>query len=42
MVYFLRVRGLTASSYIVNAHTTSEHTKLYSIYVLCIEYASVV
>ena len=39
MVYYLRVRGLTASSYIVYDYTTNGHTKLYSIYVLYTECA---
>jgi len=37
-VYFLGVRGLTASSYIVYAYTTGGNTDLWSIYVLYIQY----
>jgi len=37
-VYFLRVRGLKASSYIVYDCTTKGYTDLYSLYVLYIQY----
>jgi hypothetical protein len=37
-MYFLGVRGLTTSSYIVHDYTTSGHMDLWSIYVLYIQY----
>ena len=36
-LYFLGVKEMTASSYMVYGYT-SGHTDLYSIYVLCIQY----
>ena len=31
----MQVRGLTASYYIVYDHITSQHTEMYSLYILC-------